>query len=227
MERIRNILKNLLVNHFFPSLAACYIRFVFFTSHWKTVGREIPQSYFDAKKPFILCFWHGRLGMMACCWVWKKNPIRMLLSAHKDGRLIGQTVAHFGIQSISGSTQKKGTQALREMIQTLKNGQVVGITPDGPRGPNQVASLGVITLAKLARVDMIPITFSMSRNRRLKTWDRFLLPLPFGRGVFLWGHPISPPMKGETLEMEHKRTELEQVLTALQNEADELMNHQV
>lgn len=221
MNIFRRLLKSTFVDHTLAFIAASYIRLIFMTCKWEIFGEAIPEAYIEAKKPFIVCFWHGRLGMLACAWRWKERPFRMLLSAHRDGQLIGRTVAHFGITSIAGSTRRGGTQALRELIKVLRNGETVGITPDGPRGPRQVASLGVITLAKLAKVDMIPITFSTSRYYRLHTWDRFHLPLPFGRGVFLWGNPISAPLDSQ--EIEEVRLLLETNMTDLQNQADELM----
>jgi lysophospholipid acyltransferase (LPLAT)-like uncharacterized protein len=223
MKWIRRFLRSEFVSHAITFLAAQYIRLVFATSKWETVGIDIPESYFQAKKTFILCFWHGRLGMMACSWIWKEHPIHMLLSAHRDGQLIGQTVAHFGIHSIAGSTQRGGMQAFRGLLKTLNQGDIVGITPDGPRGPCQVASLGVITLAKLANVDMVPITFSTSRRLRLNTWDRFHFPLPFGRGVFLWGNPVPPPASNDATDKEITRQLLETDMTTLQDKADQLM----
>lgn len=204
----------------FAFLAAAYIRLIYITTKWTFQGTDIPESYLKAKKPFIVCFWHGRLGMLACAWTWKAHPFHMLLSAHRDGQLIGRIVSYFGISAINGSTRRGGTQALRSMVKRLNAGETIGITPDGPRGPNQIASPGVITLAKLAQADMIPVTFSTSRGRRLNTWDRFHLALPFSRGIFLWGAPISPPASSDPIDREKARTLLETTLTDLQNQAD-------
>lgn len=223
MRWLRYLLRSEFSYRFFAFLAAVYIRLVFLTCKWDVLGKEIPESYIQAQKPFIVCFWHGRLGMLACAWTWKERPFRMLMSTHRDGLLIARTVGHFGITWIAGSTQRGGTEALRELVKTLRNGETIGITPDGPRGPSQVASIGVITLAKLAKVDMVPITFSTSRRRLLKTWDRFHLPLPFGRGLFVWGDPISPPTNSDETEMERARLLLETNMTDLQNKADKLM----
>jgi len=223
MRWLRPLLRSEFSYRFFAFLAAIYIRLVFLTCKWNILGKEIPESYIQAKKPFIVCFWHGRLGMLACAWTWKDHPFHMLMSTHRDGLLIAKTVSHFGITWVAGSTQRGGTGALRGLIKTLRKGETIGITPDGPRGPSQVASIGVITLAKLAKVDMIPITFSTSRRRLLKTWDRFHLPLPFGRGLFLWGDPISPPVSSDDVEMEGTRQLLETNMTDLQNRADNLM----
>lgn len=223
MKGIRHFLKSEFACRLLTFLGALYIRLVFITCKWQTLGKEIPDAYLKAKKPFIVCFWHGRLGMLVYSWTWKDRPFRMLLSAHRDGQLIGRTVAYFGIGAIWGSTQRGGTQAFREMLKALRNGDAIGITPDGPRGPRQVAGLGIVTLAQLAQVDIIPITFSTSRFFRLNTWDRFHFPLPFGRGVFLWGNPISPPPSRDETAKEETRHRLETEMTALQNRADELM----
>jgi lysophospholipid acyltransferase (LPLAT)-like uncharacterized protein len=223
MKWLRPLLRSELSGRLFAFLASLYIRFVFFTCKWKTLGKEIPESYIQANKPFIVCFWHSRLSMLACAWTWKDRPFHMLMSTHRDGLLIARTVSHFGITWIAGSTQRGGTEALRGLIKTLRNGETIGITPDGPRGPSQVASMGVVTLAKLAKVDMVPITFSTSRRRLLNSWDRFHLPLPFGRGLFIWGDPISPPTRSDEVEMEKIRQQLETEMTHLQNKADELM----
>jgi lysophospholipid acyltransferase (LPLAT)-like uncharacterized protein len=147
----------------------------------------------------------------------------MLISTHRDGRLIGQIIEHFGHKTIWGSTQRGGTQALRTMLRYLENGDTIGVTPDGPRGPAQVASIGTITLAMLGNVDIIPITYSTSRRIQLKTWDRFHVPLPFGRGVFMWGDPIKTLKSRDENDMEQARLLLETHMTVLQNKADALM----
>jgi len=112
------------------------------------------------------------------------------------------------------------------MLKTLRKGEVIGITPDGPRGPCQVASPGIITLAKLAHVDIIPVTFSTSRCVRLATWDRFHLPLPFGRGVFLHGAPLPPLVGNDANDREAMRQRLETDMTALQDKADQIVGTQ-
>jgi lysophospholipid acyltransferase (LPLAT)-like uncharacterized protein len=66
----------------------------------------------------------------------------------------------------------------------------VAITPDGPRGPFQVAALGVANIARLSQTPILPITFSASRHKRFKSWDRFMLALPFGKLVMMASAPI-------------------------------------
>ena len=167
----------------------CYIRFVYLTNRWSVEGAEWPRRLRAEGKPFILAFWHGRLLMIPMAWQ-RLAPMHMLISAHRDGRIIADAVTYFGVESIAGSTSRGGSAALRTMLKRLKAGDCVGITPDGPRGPAMIASTGIVNLARLARVPIVPITYATSRRRVLATWDRFHLALPFGRGVYLWGEPI-------------------------------------
>ena len=92
-------------------------------------------------------------------------PMHMLISAHRDGRIIADAVTYFGIQSIAGSTRRGGSAALRAMLKRLEAGDCVGITPDGPRGPAMVASSGIVNLARLAGAPIVPIVFATSRRR--------------------------------------------------------------
>ena len=166
-----------------------YIRFVYRTNRWMVVGAEHPRRLREIGRPFILAFWHGRLQMIPMAWQ-RLAPIHMLISSHRDGRIIADSVAHFGVQSVAGSTRRGGSTALRPMVKALAAGDCVGITPDGPAGPAMVASAGIINVARLARVPIVPVVFATSRRRVLRTWDRMHVALPFGRGVFLWGEPI-------------------------------------
>jgi lysophospholipid acyltransferase (LPLAT)-like uncharacterized protein len=111
------------------------------------------------------------------------------------------------------------------MLKRLGDGNCVAITPDGPRGPAMTASLGIINLARLARVPIQPITYATSRRRLLATWDRYHLALPFGRGVILWGEPIEIPPDLDPTELEHARRLIEARMNEMVAEADRLVGH--
>ena len=166
-----------------------YIRFVYLTNRWSVEGGEIPRQRRGSGRAVILACWHGRLLMIPMAWQ-RLAPMHMLISAHRDGRIIADAVTYFGVNSIAGSTRRGGSSALRLMLKQLAAGDCVGITPDGPRGPAMQASLGVVNVARLARVPIVPVVFATSRRRVLRSWDRFHLAKPFGRGVFIWGKPI-------------------------------------
>jgi lysophospholipid acyltransferase (LPLAT)-like uncharacterized protein len=85
------------------------------------------------------------------------------------------------------------------------------------------ASEGVIGIARAAGVPILPLTYSNSRGRILKTWDRFLVPKSFSRGIFIWGEPINVPKSAEQSEMNRLRAHLEERLNAITQEADRKM----
>ncbi len=205
-------------------LGALYIRLVHATSSWQVIGQDIPAQYWDGGRPFIVAFWHGRLLLMP--YVWRRDKtIHMLISHHRDGRLIADTVKHFGVDTISGSTSRGGSAALRGMLKALKGGDCVGITPDGPRGPRQRASAGIVNVARLAGVPIVPATYAVKRRRLLGTWDRFAVALPFTKGVFVWGRPIEVPRDASDAALEALREEVELRLNAITAAADSRMGH--
>jgi lysophospholipid acyltransferase (LPLAT)-like uncharacterized protein len=203
-----------------------YIRFVYLTTSWNIEGAEWAHRLRAEGKPFILAFWHGRLLMIPMAWR-RLAPMHMLISAHPDGQIIADAVTYFGVDSIAGSTSRGGSVALRTMLKRLKAGDCVGITPDGPRGPAMSASTGIVNLARLARVPILPITYATSRRRILATWDRFHLPWPFGRGVYLWGEPIGISEELDDSGLEGARLLVESRMVEMVCEAERHVGHRV
>ncbi len=200
-------------------LAAQYMRLIYLTGRWRVEGGDIPGRFWDENRPFILAFWHGRLLMMPYAWR-RDRRMHMLTSQHRDGELIARTIAHFDIGVVRGSSSRGGAAAFRTMVKALGRNEYAGVTPDGPHGPRMRAADGIVALARLAKVPIIPATYGTTRRRVLRSWDRFLLPLPFSRGVILWGEPMSVPPDADAAAVEDFRQRLEVVLTALSDEAD-------
>ena len=201
-----------------------YIRFVYWTSRWSVEGAEHPRRLREAGRPFILAFWHGRLMMIPMAWQ-RLAPIHMLISGHRDGQIIANAVAYFGVQTVTGSTRRGGTAALRTMVKALAAGDCVGITPDGPAGPAMVASAGIINVARLARAPIVPVTFAASRRRHMRSWDRMQAALPFTRGVFIWGEPIELPSDLDEVGVERARTHVEQRMRDMVATAEARVGH--
>ena len=202
------------------SIRQC-IRFVHWTGRWRTIGAEHVQPYWDKGGPAIVCFWHGRLMMLPYAWQ-SDQPFHMLHSAHADGQLIAAVVRGLGMKSLFGSSRKGGSEAFRRMVGVVKQGGVVGITPEGPHGPRMRAGIGAVTLARLTGAPLLPVAFGCSPRKVLGTWDRLALALPFGRGVFVWGAPINVARDADDAEIECARVRLEQGLNAVTEEADRL-----
>jgi len=152
-------------------------------------------------------------------------PFHMLISAHRDGRIIAGAMTYFGIETIAGSTSRGGSSALRKILKRLKEGGCVGITPDGPRGPAMTVSIGIVNIARLAGVPIVPATYATSRRRELASWDRFHLALPFGRGVFLFGEPIEIGAELDETGLEDVRCLIEARMVEMVREADRRVGH--
>jgi lysophospholipid acyltransferase (LPLAT)-like uncharacterized protein len=202
-----------------------YIRFVYLTNRWSIEGYEWTRHLSREGRTCIVTFWHGRLLMMPFAWH-RLAPFHMLISAHRDGRIIAGAMTYFGIETIAGSSSRGGSSALRAILKRLKEGACVGITPDGPRGPAMTVSIGMINMARLAGVPIVPVTYATSHRRELATWDHFQLALPFGRGVFLFGDPLEISAELDEAGLEDIRSLLERRMVEMVREADRLVGYE-
>ena len=115
--------------------------------------------------------------------------------------------------------------ALARRVRALQSGQSVTFTPDGPRGPRMRAGDGVVSAARLSGAPVVPFAFSATRRRILGSWDRFLLPWPFGRGVIVWGAPIEVDRDADADERAAARERIEQSISAATERADRRAGH--
>ena len=196
-----------------------YIRLVYATVRWTVEGADIPLRLRREGKPFILAFWHGRLLMIPMAWQ-RLAPMHMLISGHRDGRIIADAVRYFGVDSIAGSSNAGGSAALRAMVRHIRNKECVGITPDGPNGPAMRATSGIVAASRLSGAPILPVTYATRPRRILATWDRFHFPFPFGRGIYLWGEPIEVPQDLDDSGLELWRRRVEERMIEQTAEAD-------
>ncbi|MGB0630675.1 MAG: lysophospholipid acyltransferase family protein [Alphaproteobacteria bacterium] len=214
MFSLRNVSRKPVVAAVLSWLAARYIRFVWYTGRWKIENGDVAANLIEKGRPFIACFWHGRMLMIPNAWVYSA-PVSILISQHRDGVFISRTLQHLGVATIAGSSSRGGGNALISIVRALKRGEYVGITPDGPRGPRMRVAPGAISAAKLSGAVLLPVTFAASRSRVFSTWDRFLLPYPFARGIVRIGQPIAVPRDTDEIQSERFRQELERSLIDL------------
>lgn len=203
-----------------PPLASFLIRLTRRTMRVRHVGRDVLQRVRAGGRPYIHAFWHGHLFLMP--YSYEGPGISILISAHTDGELIARTMGWFGHQSIRGSTTSGGAAALRQAVRAVRDGRDLGFTPDGPRGPRHQVQMGVIQAARLGRAPIVPVAFAASRCRRLGSWDRFVVPWPFSRGVFVYGEALEVPSGASLQEMETARRELESRLNEATARAEAL-----
>jgi lysophospholipid acyltransferase (LPLAT)-like uncharacterized protein len=173
---------------FGPGVAFFLIKFLQWTMNIEELNGERIRGFWERGENVIGAFWHGRLLMTPL--VYGGGGLKILISRHRDGELITRTVRHFGLGTIRGSSTRGGIGGIKGLVRALQKGYDVAIAPDGPRGPRCKVQPGVIQVAKLSGRPIFPFTFSATPRKVLHTWDRFILPLPFSRGVFVWGEPI-------------------------------------
>lgn len=224
MGLLKRILKSQAVRDAACWLGAQYIRLVWATGRWTVENDALPRQMWAEGKPFVLAFWHGHLLMMPKCWDLSR-PMHMLISQHRDGQIIARVIGHFGLGAAAGSSTRGGSAALRQMLKALKNSEYVGITPDGPRGPRMRATAGVVSVARLAGVPVIPCAFSTKGRKVLGSWDRFQVAYPLSKGLIRWGDPITVDKNTDAEGLEAKRLEVEAAMIALAQDVERRMGH--
>lgn len=134
--------------------------------------------------PAVFAMWHSRIFIIPPVWWETGGKFRktvVLTSASKDGAMLASAMEVFGLGAVRGSSSRRGAAALIGMLRSIRAGQDLCITPDGPRGPRYTVHPGIVKLAQTAQVPIIPIHATFSSAWRLGTWDRLVIPKPFSR----------------------------------------------
>jgi lysophospholipid acyltransferase (LPLAT)-like uncharacterized protein len=185
-------------------IIGAYLAVVARTTTWQLHGGDDALAEVAAGRTLILAFWHERLPLIPSLLklAIAREPAaarlvpHVLVSQHRDGRFIGAAVERFGFRMVYGSSRRGGGQAMVEIMTILRSGNPIAITPDGPRGPRRQPAPGVAQLAALSGAVVVPVGGSTSRHRLLPSWDRMMLPLPFGRAVIVCRPVIRVPRDG-------------------------------
>jgi len=225
MSLAKRALRRPVVQAGLARLIGLYIRLTFRTIRWQRIGWEAAAPLAADGQPVIAAAWHGRLLMMPMLWP-MQPPWHSLISQHRDGTIIARAAEGFGVRPVRGSSHRPGRQskgsgsAFRRLLSILRQDGRVAITPDGPRGPRMRAQAGTVLLARLSGAPILPCVYATSHCRILRSWDRFLLPLPFGRGTAIWGTPIRVAADADADALEAARLALERELNRISQEAD-------
>ena len=171
-------------------------------------------------KPVIFALWHNHLAL--CMKVYQSfvrpdhqhDHLAALISASKDGAFLAAILQRFGVRPVRGSSSRRGAQALLELTSWAERGFDLAVTPDGPRGPCHVVQEGVITLAQLTGLPIVPYSCRLRWKIRLKSWDRFEIPLPFSPCEMTFGEPIHVPREMTEDGRARLREQLQGVLLA-------------
>ncbi len=182
------------------------------------VNRQIPERLQAEGKNFIYAFWHGRQFLLL--YTHRHAGTVLPSSESRDGEIQAMILKRFGYGVVRGSSKRKGAQALLGLVENLRSGKTIALAVDGPRGPLYEVKPGITYLAGKLNKVIVPVVTSANRFWILeKIWDKYLLPVPFTRGVVLYGEPIAVTGTSEDV-LETKRGELQTALNRLMAEAD-------
>ena len=181
-----------------PLFGSLLIRFLNLTNKTHFVA---PEKISDDAT--IFACWHGELLMLPYLYKhYRKKPhAKVLISPHFDGELISRTIKYFGLGTLAGSSDKSATRVLIQALKTIKEGYDIGITPDGPKGPRHEVADGIIVMAQKTGAKIVLVEIKPTKYWQLNSWDRFVIPKPFGEIFFYASDEID--LKG--LEIEEAR----------------------
>jgi lysophospholipid acyltransferase (LPLAT)-like uncharacterized protein len=197
------------------------IRLVSWTVRYELAGHNPEGPLVELSQPVIFCIWHNRLSL--CLELYRRyvqayhvdRRMAAMVSASRDGGMLTRVLELFEIAPVRGSSSRRGPQALLEMTSWARRGFDLAITPDGPRGPCYRIQEGIVALAQVTGLPIVPISYTLSWKKRMPSWDRFQVPLPFSRCEVRLGEPVVVPRDLETGEREQIRLLLEERMRAI------------
>ncbi|MGO8669806.1 MAG: lysophospholipid acyltransferase family protein [Capsulimonadaceae bacterium] len=175
------------------SAVYAFVRAICVTLRWQVIGAERIDDLIAQNDKGVICvLWHGRTFLPTN--YFRGRGYWSMISTSRDGEYQDRIFKRFGFNTVRGSSSARGAvQATLTLVKQVKAGSVLAVTPDGPRGPSRCAQPGVIYLAMKSGCPILPVGISASPRRLMRTWDRYLIPMPFARAVVVFGQPIYIP----------------------------------
>ncbi len=183
-----------------------------------TVGDGVIERVHESGRAAIYAFWHGQL--LALEYLYRGRRIHVLSSWHRDGEMSARLMTGLGFGVVRGSTSRGSARGLLGMLAKARGGLDLAITPDGPRGPAGSVQRGIFFLAEKSGSPIVPLAVAACPSKRLSSWDRFLVPLPFSRVSVVFGDPIVPDAQAP---FDEKSRSLEEELSRLTTRAKGLV----
>jgi lysophospholipid acyltransferase (LPLAT)-like uncharacterized protein len=213
-SRLNGVLRWLL-----PRFAIAISHLLFRTCRIRAVHAERIDRFFDAGRQVIFAGWHEGVIMLPFHFRQQRGGV-VMVSASRDGDIIADVVARFGLRPVRGSSGRGGRTALEAMVAAVEELRVsAGIIVDGPRGPALVAKSGALVLARETGLPVVPGTWYARPFLRFDSWDHTILPLPFSRVVWAFEEPIFVPRDAGAATIEALRATLTERLGAARRRA--------
>ncbi len=173
------------------SALAVVLRGLLATVRYRVSGYENARAAAATHGGFVLAIWHE--AIMVGLGHDVRRGATALVSPGGDGTFAARLVAPFGVKSVRGSTSRRAAEGVLGLLKERTPGGAVVVTPDGPRGPRRVPQDGAAYIASRAGIPIVPVGVAVRGRKRLGSWDRFLIPLPFAAARLIYGDPIFLP----------------------------------
>ena len=219
----KKFFRKLLASRLIGVLIYLYILTVFLTSRRKIVAPKNFNMEKFQNKNSVYAFWHGRMTLMFFMRP-KNKKTNIFISEHADGKIIGNVSKLFNVNVIWGSSNKNTMRAIKEIFTVLKKKECLAITPDGPRGPAFEINSNIVKIASKYNLCIIPWASGASKKKVFSSWDKFILPLPFGKLSLVYGNPIKVPPHVTDSQTKKINSSLKKELNAICKKADNLVS---
>jgi lysophospholipid acyltransferase (LPLAT)-like uncharacterized protein len=174
-----------------PPFAAALVRTLGVTWRFRDVNAPGTPVGIEVPGPTLFAFWH--CSLLACAYRFRNKGIAILISQSFDGELIARTVERLGFVAVRGSSTRGGAAAVRGMAEAYGAGRICAFTVDGPKGPARIAKPGPVHVAELTGAGWIGAFHAQPvRAWYLRSWDRFMIPIPFTTITFIWPAHVAP-----------------------------------
>ena len=200
-----------------PLLGRLFLLLTGKTTSLAWVRNEQADAIEKSASNYIYAIWHSRQVFLI--YSHRFRNICALVSQSKDGEYMARLLAYFGFDTVRGSTSKGGSAAILGLIDKTSSGQHPVITPDGPRGPQRTVQSGILLLAQKTGLPVLPVSCGLRRKIVFRSWDKFQLPLPFGKAAVTYGNPIRV---AENDDLAARAEELRLELDRITDQADKL-----
>lgn len=201
----------------FAFLITSIARLIGLTLRWRVLGERENLDGVQGGK--IIAGWHGRTFLAALRW--RNRGYYALISRSRDGEMQDRIFRRFGYRTVRGSTRRGGARAAVECARLLRKGETFVFTPDGPRGPSGEVQEGILWLAKKSGAVIIPGGAAARPRWMARSWDRYMVPLPFAKAVIVLGEPIRVPKDATDEQLQQIGEQLKQALNEAEKRAEE------
>lgn len=211
---------------FITKLARMAINLIVATCRIQIRGEEKIRKLKDKNLPVIYTLWHRHIFFTI--FRFRNSGARPLISRSADGEIVSRVAEAFGMRPVRGSSSSGGARAFLKLAESLKTEKSdILITADGPKGPLREIKEGTILLARKTGSVIVPICWHGSRVKILKkTWDQFIIPLPFSKITFSYGIPFRVPSNAGNRKsrrgLEDLKKDLQQRMRRLERETESI-----